>query len=151
MISFTETCQQAHQPAFSCQGLAKTCCSHSTCAVMSGQMCYIVADSIAQLVCLNGSSLRLPSCCPSSMHFYHANPVTHPVCHAKAGRTCATASMRPCVGRTEPRDRGIQSIWFLNTAVMVPCCSGHTQTWASDHKLRLRSSELWDVTLALHL
>lgn len=27
------------------------------------------------------------------------------------------ASVRPCVGRTEPVDSGIQSIWFLNTAV----------------------------------
>lgn len=31
--------------------------------------------------------------------------------------TWAIASVRPWVGRTLPVDRGIQSIWFLNTAV----------------------------------
>jgi hypothetical protein len=31
--------------------------------------------------------------------------------------TWAIASVRPCVGRTEPVERGIQSIWFLKTAV----------------------------------
>jgi len=30
---------------------------------------------------------------------------------------CAIASVRPCVGRTEPVESGIQSIWFLKTAV----------------------------------
>lgn len=33
--------------------------------------------------------------------------------------TCARASVRPCVGRTEPVDSGIQSIWFLKTAVFA--------------------------------
>jgi hypothetical protein len=42
--------------------------------------------------------------------------------------TCAMHNVRPCVGRTLPSSSGIQSIWFLNTAVMVPCCSGHTHT-----------------------
>ena len=32
-------------------------------------------------------------------------------------RTCAIANVRPWVGRTEPIDKGIQSIWFLKTAV----------------------------------
>ena len=31
--------------------------------------------------------------------------------------TCAMARVRPWVGRTEPVERGIQSIWFLKTAV----------------------------------
>jgi hypothetical protein len=31
--------------------------------------------------------------------------------------TCAMARVRPCVGRTEPVESGIQSIWFLKTAV----------------------------------
>lgn len=38
------------------------------------------------------------------------------------------ATTRPWVGLTDPRLSGIQSIWFLNTPVMVPCCSGDTQT-----------------------
>lgn len=29
------------------------------------------------------------------------------------------AKVLPCVGRTDPVDRGIQSIWFLKTAVCV--------------------------------
>ena len=33
--------------------------------------------------------------------------------------TWAIASVRPCVGRTLPVESGIQSIWFLKTAV---CC-----------------------------
>ena len=33
--------------------------------------------------------------------------------------TCATAKVRPCVGRTLFTRRGIQSIWFLNTAVFM--------------------------------
>lgn len=33
--------------------------------------------------------------------------------------TSATARVRPCVGRTEPTERGIQSIWFLKTAVWI--------------------------------
>jgi len=36
--------------------------------------------------------------------------------------------------------RGIQSIWFLNTAVMVPCISGDAHTWPSDHSVSARSS-----------
>ena len=48
--------------------------------------------------------------------------------------------VRPCVGRTEPELRGIQSIWFLKTAVGEPCCSGHTQTCPSDQRERVRSS-----------
>lgn len=40
--------------------------------------------------------------------------------------TMAMPSVRPCVGRTEPVLRGIQSIWFLNTAVYISF-SGH---WA---------------------
>jgi hypothetical protein len=35
--------------------------------------------------------------------------------------TCAMASVRPCVGRTEPTERGIQSIWVLKTAVWGLC------------------------------
>ena len=50
------------------------------------------------------------------------------------------ANVRPCVGRTEPVASGIQSIWFLNTAVRLPCCSGETQTWPSDQEERERSS-----------
>lgn len=44
--------------------------------------------------------------------------------HKGKYRTCETASVWPCMGRTEPGERGIQSICFLNTPVMVPCCSG---------------------------
>lgn len=33
--------------------------------------------------------------------------------------TCAMARVRPCVGRTLPVLSGIQSIWFLNTAVYI--------------------------------
>lgn len=74
--------------------------------------------------------------------------------------TWAIASVRPCVGRTEPVDKGIQSIWFLNTAVCTrisyfeysvqlahrrrptrfPCCSGDTHTCPSLHRLKPRSS-----------
>jgi hypothetical protein len=36
--------------------------------------------------------------------------------------------------------RHSQSIWFLNTAVVVPCCSGHTQTCPSDQIDRFLSS-----------
>jgi len=32
-------------------------------------------------------------------------------------KTIAMPSVRPCVGRTDPVLSGIQSIWFLNTAV----------------------------------
>jgi len=48
--------------------------------------------------------------------------------------------IRPWVGRTEPVLRGIQSIWFLNTAVRLPCCSGEHQMWPSLHWERWRSS-----------
>lgn len=54
--------------------------------------------------------------------------------------TCAIANVRPCVGRTEPVDNGIQSIWFLKTAVTLPCCSGLIQMWPSLHLLSSRSS-----------
>ncbi|GCD54632.1 hypothetical protein NBRC3188_3329 [Acetobacter pasteurianus NBRC 3188] len=54
--------------------------------------------------------------------------------------TCITASVRPCVGRTAPSESGSQSIWFLNTAVMLPCRSGLHQTWPSDQIERSRSS-----------
>ncbi len=54
--------------------------------------------------------------------------------------TCAIASVLPCVGRTEPVDSGIQSIWFLKTAVTFPCCSGLIQMWPSLHLLSSRSS-----------
>lgn len=35
--------------------------------------------------------------------------------------TMARARVRPCVGLTDPVERGIQSIWFLKTAVYDPC------------------------------
>ena len=54
--------------------------------------------------------------------------------------TCSTAHVRPWEGRTLPLVRGIQSIWFLNTPVIVPCISGDTHTWPSDQSDRLRSS-----------
>src|SRR3546814_3094178 len=44
-----------------------------------------------------------------------------------------TASVRPWDGRTLPSSSGSQSIWFLNTPVTLPCRSGETQTWPSDH------------------
>ena len=37
--------------------------------------------------------------------------------------TWAIANVRPCVGRTEPVDKGTQSIWFLNTAVCTRVAS----------------------------
>src|SRR3546814_2599305 len=48
-------------------------------------------------------------------------------------QTCITASVRPWVGRTLPSSSASQSIWFLNTPVTLPCRSGETQTWPSDH------------------
>lgn len=71
------------------------------------------------------------------------------------------ARVRPCVGRTLPVLRGIQSIWFLKTAVWwgvsvfpfrgriegqeieitkFPCCSGETHRCPSLHVLRCLSS-----------
>ena len=47
--------------------------------------------------------------------------------------TCITARVLPWVGRTLPSSSGSQSIWFLNTPVIVPWRSGDTQTWPSDH------------------
>ncbi len=46
--------------------------------------------------------------------------------------TCITASVRPCVGRTDPSASGSQSIWLFITPVSVPCRSGLTQTCPSD-------------------
>ena len=54
--------------------------------------------------------------------------------------TCATASVRPCVGRTLPRLSGIQSSCVLKRPVMAPCCSGETQTWPSLQAESARSS-----------
>ena len=54
--------------------------------------------------------------------------------------TCITARVRPWVGRTDPSDRGSQSIWLLMTPVMLPWRSGLTQTWPSDQIERSRSS-----------
>lgn len=62
--------------------------------------------------------------------------------------TCITASVLPCVGRTLPSSSGNQSIWFLNTPVTVPCRSGLTQTWPSDHcdHARNRCTSGWLVS-----
>ena len=54
--------------------------------------------------------------------------------------TIANPKVRPCVGRTDPVLKGIQSIWFLKTAVKLPCCSGETQKCPSLQRLRSRSS-----------
>jgi hypothetical protein len=86
-------------------------------------------------------------------------PLTYPIARhgqleyshsrVKPRLTWAKARTRPWVGRTLPVDRGIQStnigidhcnhndvrngytLWFFMTAVMLPCCSGLDQNWAS--------------------
>ncbi len=40
--------------------------------------------------------------------------------------TWAIARVLPCVGRTLPVESGIQSIWFLKTAV---CCGKYVSSW----------------------
>jgi hypothetical protein len=66
--------------------------------------------------------------------------------------TCITASVLPCVGRTLPSSSGNQSIWFLNTPVTVPCRSGLTQTWPSDHcdHSRSRCTSGWSCHAVQH-
>jgi len=51
-----------------------------------------------------------------------------------------TASVRPCVGRTLPTSRGIQSICAFMMPEMAPWRSGLHQTWPSDHADNARSS-----------
>jgi len=48
--------------------------------------------------------------------------------------TWAIARVRPCVGRTEPVDSGIQSIWFLKTAVYTgtKLVFWHVNGWPRD-------------------
>ena len=47
--------------------------------------------------------------------------------------TCITANVLPCVGRTAPTDRGIQSIWVFIKPVMAPWRSGELHTMLSAH------------------
>ena len=54
--------------------------------------------------------------------------------------TCMTASVFPCVGRTAPSLSGIQSTWFLKTALNVPWTSGLHQTMPSHQRTSARSS-----------
>ncbi len=54
--------------------------------------------------------------------------------------TSMTASVLPCVGRTEPTESGIQSICDFITPVIAPCRSGLTQTCPCDHCESARSS-----------
>ncbi len=65
--------------------------------------------------------------------------------------TWPMARVRPCVGRTLPVVRGIQSIWFLKTAVcsdVAYLISSHTllrdnvgQNWRAKIIKRMRSSK----------
>jgi hypothetical protein len=54
--------------------------------------------------------------------------------------TCITASVLPCVGRTEPTASGIQSICAFMMPVIAPWRSGDVHTMPSDHCARSRSS-----------
>lgn len=61
--------------------------------------------------------------------------------------TCITASVRPCVGRTEPSLSGSQSTWVFITPVRSPCRSGPSQTCPSDRIDGDRSSCACDLAL----
>ncbi|MNU80370.1 hypothetical protein D3C71_700010 [compost metagenome] len=54
--------------------------------------------------------------------------------------TSMTASVLPCVGRTDPTARGIQSICDFMMPVIAPWRSGLTQTCPSDHWESSRNS-----------
>jgi hypothetical protein len=66
---------------------------------------------------------------PAAQHAHLVNGVEG----LRSPDTCITANVLPCVGRTAPTDRGIQSIWVFIKPVMAPWRSGELHTMLSAH------------------